>query len=133
MKSKSGSFFSSPETEPPKDEGSEIALTEKSNTLEIKEGNKLESKTFINVSENKNEIKLHPDLKKAGLRAIDTSSLDKKHLIDLPINDEAIIKGLKSQPTEGLRWLAEKAKLSLLKAHIVLKKIHGRVIRVIKQ
>lgn len=87
----------------------------------------------ISFSDKHKTFKLHPDLKKAGLQAIETSSLDKKHIVNLPLPDEVIISSLKKPPTSSARWIAEYAILILKKAHIALKIVHGKVVRIIKK
>ena len=92
-----------------------------------------ESPSQISFTDKDKAFKLHPDLKKAGLQAIEPSSLDKKHIINLPLPDEVIISSLKKPPTSSARWIAEYAILLLKKAHIALKIVHGKVVRIIKK
>lgn len=79
------------------------------------------------------KIELDPELKKAGLQAIDTSSLSSFQRIQLPLSDEKIVEGRTKPLTSSWRWLAEFAYFLLRQAHMSLKKIHGKVIRVLKQ
>lgn len=111
-----------PESKPEQD----VELSEPEPTIEDKEVEK-----FIKV-ENTN-IELDPALKKAGLQVIDSSSLDPKHNIKLPISDEKIVQGLHQPVNSSWRWLSELAQFMLNQAHISLKKIHGHVVRVIKK
>jgi hypothetical protein len=85
------------------------------------------------VKENKNEPTLSPELKKAGLNVIDSSSLDPKHRVILPISDDKVLEGLDKPITSSWRWLAEFARFFLVQGHISLKKIHGKVVRVIQR
>jgi hypothetical protein len=78
-------------------------------------------------------IELDPQLKKAGLQAIDISSLSPFQRIQLPLSDEKIMEGKQKSVTSSWRWLAEFAFFMLGQAHITLKKIHGKVIRVLKR
>ncbi len=90
-----------------------------------------EVKKFIKVE--KTDFELDPVLKKAGLQVIDSSSLDPRHNIKLPISDDKIIEGLAQPTNSSWRWLSELARFMLQQAHISLKKIHGHVVRVIKK
>ena len=89
-----------------------------------------EVKKFIEVK--RDEPQIHPELKKAGLLSVDTSSLDPKHKIQLPISDEKVIEGLQKPVTTSFRWLAEIALFMLKHAHLTLKKVHGKVVRVLQ-
>lgn len=52
--------------------------------------------------------------------------------IKLPIPDEKILIGLHAPITSSLRWLAAFAQYVLAHAHLTLKKVHGKIMRVIK-
>ncbi len=90
-----------------------------------------ELEKFIKIE--KHKIELDPALKKAGLQVIDSSSLDPRHNVKLPITDENIVVGLNKPVSSSWRWLAEIAVFMLRRAHISLKKIHGHIVRVIKK
>ncbi|MBP9691513.1 hypothetical protein KBD81_05550 [Candidatus Woesebacteria bacterium] len=90
-----------------------------------------ELKEFIEVQND--EPTIHPDLKKAGLQAIETSSLDPKHRVKLPISDDQVMEGLQKPLSSSFRWLAELALFMLRRAHLNLKKLHGHVVRVIQR
>lgn len=77
-------------------------------------------------------IELPPDLKKLGVQATTSSQFSTYQNIKLPISDDKIITGLHAPITSSLRWLATFAQYVLACAHIVLKKVHGKVVRVIK-
>ncbi len=77
-------------------------------------------------------IELPPDLKKLGLQAVSNSSFPSYKNIKLPLSDEKIIVGQKAPITSGIRWLATFALYILAQAHLGLKVVHGRVIRVLK-
>ncbi len=105
---------------------SEVIVSESEPYIEDKE---LEQ--FIEVKTDIPEI--HPDLKKAGLQAIDTTSLDPRQRVHLPISDEKVMEGLDQPVSSSFRWLAEIAQFMLRRAHLALKRVHGKVIRVIKK
>lgn len=86
---------------------------------------------FIEV--NRDDPQIHPELKKAGLLSVNTSSLDPKYKIQLPISDEKVIEGLHKPVTTSFRWLAEFALFMLKQAHLTLKEIHGKVVRVLQK
>ena len=102
----------------------ETTFEEKAPSVENKEINK-----YVKY-EHQAKVELDPKLKQAGLSAIDTSTLDAKHRIQLPLPDEKVIEGLNEPITTSVRWLAEFAMYLLHKGHLTLKKIHGHVLRV---
>jgi hypothetical protein len=104
----------------------DFILTESEPKVEDKE-----VKEFVEMT--KNEPTLSPELKKAGLNVVESSSLDPKHKITLPITDDKILEGLDKPMTTSWRWLAEFARFFLVQAHITLKKIHGKVVRIIQR
>ncbi|MCL4375140.1 hypothetical protein M1523_04760 [Patescibacteria group bacterium] len=77
-------------------------------------------------------INLPPDLKKIGLRTVDTDKLPEYARVSLPIADAKILPGLRAPITSSLRWLATLALYLLKKAHLQLKVIHGHVVRTLK-
>lgn len=84
------------------------------------------------ISPRQETIELPPDLKKLGLQPVNNSQFPSYKNIKLPISDEKIIVGLKAPVTTSIRWLATFAVYLLAKAHLMLKVVHGRVIRVLK-
>ncbi len=82
-----------------------------------------------------NSIKLPPELKKAGVKTIDDND-DQFHAalykIKLPISDEKIMEDLKARPTESKRWYATILLYMLQQAHLTLKKMGTKVVRVFK-
>lgn len=107
-------------------EKKDFVLTESEPKIEDKE-----VKEFVEMT--KNEPTLSPELKKAGLNVVESSSLDPKHRITLPITDDKILEGLDKPMNTSWRWLAEFARFFLVQAHITLKNIHGKVVRVIQR
>lgn len=51
-------------------------------------------------------------------------------VVELPLKDEEIPAGLKKPVSSGMRWLAEICVYMLKKAHLKIKQIHGKVMRV---
>ncbi len=77
-------------------------------------------------------IELPPDLKKLGVQSSSSSSKFQSYTnIKLPISDDKVISGLHAPITSSLRWLATLAFYLLKKAHLSLKKVHGKVVRVV--
>lgn len=82
----------------------------------------------------KETIELPPDVKKLGVTttgpstpvAAATTTLQ----VTLPISDQQVVAGLHAQILSSLRWLAIWCVRKLKKAHIALKKIHGKIVRV---
>lgn len=90
-----------------------------------------EVKPFVNPRAE--TIKLPPDLKKLGLQTVSHSSFPSYKNIKLPLSDEKIVVGQKAPITSSIRWLATFALYILAQAHLGLKVVHGRVIRVLKR
>lgn len=85
------------------------------------------------VTPHSNSIKLPPDLKKIGLKA-EGEDLFKETLnkIKLPISDEKIMEDLKAPPSESKRWFATIMLYILERAHLTLKKVGTKVVRIFK-
>lgn len=77
-------------------------------------------------------IELPPDLQKMGLQPTSTTQFPSYQNIKLPISDDKIISALNQPITSSIRWLATLALYLLKQAHLILKVVHGRVVRVIK-
>lgn len=84
------------------------------------------------VKPRKETISLPPDIKKLGAQSTSQSQFSSLQTIHLPISDDKIVTGLHAPITSSLRWLATFAVYILSCAHIGLKKIHGKIIRVVK-
>ncbi len=93
---------------------------------------KVEEEVRPFVSSRAETIELPPDLKALGLQAVPHSKFPKYKNIKLPLSDEKIVVGKKAPITSSIRWLAEFALFILAQAHLGLKVVHGRVIRVLK-
>ncbi len=79
-------------------------------------------------------IEIPPDIKKLGVTPAGASTpvvtTATPAPVALPISDKEIITGLNEQILSSLRWLAVWCVRKLKKAHIALKNIHGKIIRV---
>lgn len=117
------------EPKPPQNKTQEASLYMESSEVEPSVEDE-EVSNYVEIE--KKEIELHPDLKKAGLQAVQSSSLDPKHNVQLPISDEKVIQGLEKPVTSSWRWLAELSLFLLRQAHLTLKKVHGKVVRVLQ-
>lgn len=85
------------------------------------------------VQEKKDDIEVPPELQKHGLKPVPSTQSVPYQNIQLPLSDEKVLEGLDKPVTSSYRWLAELAKFMLFQAHLQLKKVHGRVVRVIKR
>jgi len=90
-----------------------------------------EVKPFVDVRPT--SIKLPPDLKMIGLAPVTATQFPSYKNIKLPIGDDEIISGLHAPLTSSLRWLSALAIYILAKAHLSLRSIHGKVVRVVKR
>jgi hypothetical protein len=77
-------------------------------------------------------IKLPTDLHMIGLQPVKTTQFPTYKNVKLPITDEKIIEGMREPMTSSKRWLSELAFYLLRQAHLTLRTVHGKVIRVIK-
>lgn len=81
----------------------------------------------------KDTIELPPDIKKLGVTPMGSSvpvtTITLPQVV-LPISDQTVVAGLHGQLLSSLRWLAVWCVRRLKRAHIVLKQIHGKIIRV---
>lgn len=85
------------------------------------------------VEEKKENIELPPELKSMGLKAVTQTNFPNYQNVKLPISDEKVLEGEKAPLNTSLRWLSEFAKFLLWRAHISLKTVGGRVVRVIRK
>lgn len=80
-------------------------------------------------------IELPPDIKKLGVTVSDTNAAPPAAVsplpkVILPISDDQIVSGLHQKITNSILWMAVWCVKQLKKAHIVLKVVHGKVMRV---
>ncbi len=78
-------------------------------------------------------IKLPPDFKKIGIATEeDNQFTEALNRIKLPISDEKILEDLKAPPSESKRWFATILLYILERAHLTLKKVGTKVVRIFK-
>lgn len=79
-------------------------------------------------------IELPPDVKKLGVSAagstMPVATTTTLPPVALPISDDQVVTGLHQHVTNALRWLSEWCIMRLKKAHVALKIVHGKIIRV---
>ncbi len=85
------------------------------------------------ISPRAETIELPPDVKKLGVQPTTNTQFSTYQTVKLPISDDKIMAGLHAPITSSLRWLATLATYILQHAHLGLKVIHGKVVRVIRQ
>ena len=76
------------------------------------------------------KVKLDTELKKAGVKTTEQVTFQKYDTIKLPISDESVVKGLHKPISSSWRWLSTLAMYILKKAHLTLKSVGGKIIRV---
>lgn len=84
------------------------------------------------VTPHAESIKLPPALKELGLEEVNENEFPKVSSVRLPITDEQILKDLQAPPTESRRWYATFFLYILERAHLTLKRVGTKVIRVMK-
>jgi hypothetical protein len=77
-------------------------------------------------------IELPPDLQKLGLQQASTTQFPSLQNVKLPMSDEKVVVGLHAPVTSSVRWLATFAIYLLARAHLGLKIVGGKVVRVMK-
>lgn len=106
----------------------EIQLIDETNELQI---NNKEVEQF--VQPRKEYLNIPPDLTQFGLNPAQPTNTPSYQNIKLPLSDDKIVSGLHAPITSSVRWLATFAVYLLKVAHLQLKIVHGKVVRVIKR
>jgi len=116
----------SKEAEPP------VSPKEYIEIQEVVEDEKIDKEVKPYIKVKKETIKLPPDLKKMGLQPATSAKFTSYQNIKLPISDEKVFKGLQAPITSSLRWLAAFSEYILKQAHLTLRKIHGKIVRIVR-
>ena len=82
------------------------------------------------IQEHKDVIELNPDVQTLGVESTGVPKFTMTQPVTLPLSDDAIASGLKAPYSSSLRWLSEFCVYLLKRAHMHLKNIHGRIMRV---
>lgn len=77
-------------------------------------------------------ISLPPDLKKLGVQPTTSTQFSGYQNVKLPISDDRVLVGIHQPITSSFRWLATLAIYLLSRAHLALKLVGGRAVRVLK-
>lgn len=83
------------------------------------------------VEVQKEEIELPPPLPKMGVAQTGAEAPISIPTISLPLTDDKIVTGLGASIWASLRWLAEWCIRQLKKVRVKLKKVHGKIVRVV--
>lgn len=116
----------------PSKEGEPAKMNEFSQLQEVTEHEPQHEEVKQHVQVRAETIELPPDLKKMGLQPVNQTQFPTYQNVKLPISDDKVISGQKAPVTSSLRWLSTLALYMLKMAHIQLKTIHGKVVRVVK-
>lgn len=84
------------------------------------------------VQHRKETIQLPPEIEKLGGVATGHTAYPTTNTVVLPLSDDQVYKGLSAPLTSSIRWLAELCLFLLKQAHLTLKSVHGKIMRVIK-
>ena len=76
-------------------------------------------------------IKLPPKFRKLGLQTKTKVKFPEYKNVKIPLKDNQVLVGLHQPVTSSFRWLAELAVYILKIAHLHLKKVHGKIVRVL--
>lgn len=107
-----------------------VKSCEKSTIQEVVEHEPVNHQKIIQI--HPETIKLPPDLKKLGLQPVSNSRFSSFKNITIPIRDDQVLAGLHAPITSSFRWLATLAIYILSQAHLTLKTVKGKTVRVIK-
>lgn len=117
--------------------GKEREPVSKKDFAELEEIGKVEISPEVEkagVEVRQDHVEVPPDIKKLGVTQVGPStpvvSDDAGKGPDLPLTDDQIDKGLHSKIFSSIRWLAEWCLKELKRAHMTLKKVHGKLVRV---
>lgn len=122
----------SKEVELPRQVSSESAQAAKEITTEVEVSTE---ESEVGVKKIPDVVELPPDIKKLGVipsgpTSPATSSVAMPQVV-LPISDQNVITGLHAQVASAFLWLATWCVRKLKKAHITLKVVHGKIVRVL--
>lgn len=84
------------------------------------------------VTKRQETIQLPPSLKSIGVEATENGDSTGLNAIRFPITDEQIMDDLRASPAESKRWYATFFLYVLERAHVTLKRIGTKVVRVIR-
>ncbi|MFH0864391.1 MAG: hypothetical protein V1858_04900 [Candidatus Gottesmanbacteria bacterium] len=79
----------------------------------------------------KEQVEISEPVQKMGVVPSDINQPVTPITANLPINDDKIVTATTAPVITSLRWLVEWCIRQLKKVHIRLKKVHGRIIRVV--
>ncbi|QQG44367.1 MAG: hypothetical protein HYW86_00390 [Candidatus Roizmanbacteria bacterium] len=97
---------------------------------EIVEHKEVDEEVKPHIEVKQENVKLPEDLTQAGVEAVETTQFPNLQKIKTPLSDEKILVGLHQPITSSFRWLATLAMHILKQAHLGLKVVHGKVMRV---
>lgn len=82
------------------------------------------------MSEHKDVVSIDPVVASVGVQSTGNPQFTTTAPIVLPLDDNSIMTGLKAPFSSSLRWLAEYCVYLLKRAHLHLKVMHGKLMRV---
>lgn len=106
---------------------------EYSDMQEVVEHDTVDEEVKPHIEVRKDTIELPLEVQQSGVQPITQSDFQAYQNIKLPLTDDKVITGLHAPITSSLRWLATFATFLLWQAHLSLKVVHGKVVRVIKK
>ncbi len=120
--------YPSKEIEPPISSEKREAI-ENVERQEKKGGKHLATTKEIKIREE--TVKVPPELEKKGVTSTGHDMFNPYKMVKLPISDEDVLSGLHKPITSSWRWLSTLAMYIFNSFHIKLKKVHGKVVRII--
>lgn len=126
-KKQNGQYVSKPKESEPT-----LGAPEDYDVKEVVEHEVTDEEIKSHVTIHPETIELPPDLKKLGVQSTQTTSFPTFQNVKTPLADDKVLTGLHAPITSSLRWLATFAWYLLQKAHVTLRLVHGKVMRVFK-
>lgn len=77
------------------------------------------------------EIELSQEIQKIGMEVVGSDQSLVQPTTNVPLQDNAIVGNQNSSVWLSLTWLAQWCLRQLKKAHVKLKKVHGKVVRIV--
>ena len=108
-------------------------LVETNEVQEVVEHTVGDDEVTDTIEVRKENIDVSEELEQTGVKAVTSTKFPSYQNVKLPISDDRVIVGLKSPLNTSLRWLATYALYLLWQAHLQLKVVHGKVVRVMQK
>lgn len=97
---------------------------------EVVEQDRVDESVSSHIEVKKEQVEIPDEVAAAGVVATGDSQFTTLKKLELPLSDDKIMTGLHASVTSSFRWLATLAMYILRQAHMNLKMIQGKAVRV---